>query len=166
MSNKLSCYPNMQRSRIVTAVVALLISSPALAQNFKVLPLGGGQTWSQITLSPEAKAVAEMLSGAQPMNQATFDKFFNEMMFPLFAQYEPFKQGAKMINPLLGGAGALPPAVMRSQLQSRLRTKGHCASPSAFNGNHARQDGRNCQRRFSSSVSGKRDDANCRSESN
>ncbi len=106
------------------AFLALLMNcSPAVAQNFKQLQPGTSNgrpvnTWAPLALSEEGKAVAETLSGAQPFNPAAFDKFFNELMFPLFAQYQEVKVGAKMVSPLVGGTGGVEsPAIMRQRFK-------------------------------------------------
>jgi hypothetical protein len=105
----------------------------AADQNYDELPFfdaGGGakiQTWSRLTLMDEAKpggVVPEILSGVQPPN-AVFDTFFNDKMFPLFAQWRDIKgTGGKMYSPFVDGPGGIvSPARMRGLFKSGFAVK-------------------------------------------
>jgi hypothetical protein len=100
----------------VLLVMLVLQCLDARAQEFQQLPLGqlNGRTiqkWTELPID-ETKTYSEMLSGTQPLDAAKFDKFFNEIVFPLFAQSQDIKvTGGKMVSPFVDvpGGGYSPP---------------------------------------------------------
>jgi hypothetical protein len=115
-----------------TIVLALLFCTPVVAQqNWEQLPLGqlNGRTiqkWSELpnTNTEEMKTINDMLSGAQTPDAAKFDKFFNELVFPLFAQWQDIKvSGNKVVSPFVDGPGISSPPKMRSAFRSTFVAK-------------------------------------------
>jgi hypothetical protein len=109
---------------VAAAIVLLgaqaLAQNPALAQNFEQLPFGtfNGrtiQTWPGLPnpSSAEAKAITDMLSG-QGFDEAKFNQFFNELVFPLFAQWQEIKLGGKNYSPFIDTPSVHSPPKMRA----------------------------------------------------
>jgi hypothetical protein len=128
--------PILRRCRstaVASALFALLALCPvARAQEFQTLPLGqlNGRTISKWTELPnpssdDAKAIADMLTGIQAMVPAKFDSFFNDIVFPLFTQYQDMKvTGGKMVSPFVDvPGGGYSPAKMRAQFKSTFAAK-------------------------------------------
>jgi len=100
-----------------------VITGRAAAQEYEQQALAQDQsgktvgTWTMMANTNESKAVVDMLSGNAALDTASFDKFFNTMMFPLFTRWQDVKAGGKTYSPLLNIAPMVAPAQMRQRFR-------------------------------------------------
>jgi hypothetical protein len=124
---------------ILTAVLAIAIATRGNAQEYATLPLGqlNGRpvtNWNSLPLSDESKEVVGMLAGTTPLAEGPFNKFFNEAVFPLFAQWQDIKvTGGKTVSPFVDGPGATSPAKMRGNFKREYAQKATNATREKLN---------------------------------
>jgi hypothetical protein len=126
-------------TQVLTALFAVAIATCGKAQDYASLPLGqlNGrpvQSWNSLPLSDESKAVVEMLTGAAPMNEQRFNAFFNDAVFPLFAQWQDVKvAGGKTVSPFIDSPGATSPPKMRGNFKREYAARANNAARDKLN---------------------------------
>jgi hypothetical protein len=136
MKYRLTTYDQFCVLRFAVAATALLaMCISAHAQDYDELPLfqlNGKpvQGWSQLggPLNEKTTAITQMLSGSDPLDAATFDQYFNEIVFPLFTEWKDIKQGGKTVSPLVEGLSGVNTQKMRERFKSTFAQKATSAA--------------------------------------
>ncbi|HZZ29517.1 MAG TPA: hypothetical protein VFE46_16075 [Pirellulales bacterium] len=117
-------------SALAIVAIFLLAGSPASGQDYEELPLYQAnnkpvQAWSQLTsaaLDDKTKSILGMLGG-DPLDAAAFDQYFNDIVFPMFAQWKDVKIGTRTVSPLAEGINGVKLSDLRVRFKREFLNK-------------------------------------------
>jgi hypothetical protein len=119
-------------SILIGLVVIAASQSWAVAQDYEELPLfqDNGkpvESWSKLsgtTLRDKTDGITQMLTGEATLVAADFDQYFNDIVFPLFAEWKPIKGASgKETSPIVEGINGVNPPNMRARFKREFAAK-------------------------------------------